>query len=169
MDNNVTNPMPFGYNADGTVNEQEAEVVRFIFAKRAEYFEHPPQELIDEAFTLAESEGITLTDEEAKEMARLHLLKYIAHEVNATFPGVAYRTMSPEHSPQTNGQIDALYVRNSRLGDATFEEQSEELKRIAKESGYRVISSSNSGFVDQDLFNQVSDIFHNERTKAKIK
>lgn len=89
------NPFPFGYNPDGTPNEQEREVVRFVFAKHQEYFFNPPQELIDEAHAWAASENMTLNDEEAQDMARIRLTDYIAREVQQKFPDVKYRTPAP--------------------------------------------------------------------------
>ena len=89
------NTFPFGYNADGTRNEREAEVVRFVFAKQAEYFLNPPQELIDEAYAWAAEEGSTLTDEEAADMARARIPAYIARQVQEKFPDVKYRKAAP--------------------------------------------------------------------------
>lgn len=88
-------PFPFGYNADGTRNEKEAEVVRFVFAKQQEYFFNPPKELLDEAHAWAEEEGTTLTDEEAADMARARITAYIAREVRDMFPDVKYRKAAP--------------------------------------------------------------------------
>ena len=86
---------PFGYNADGTTNEREREVVRFVFEKHLEYYFHPPQELIDEAHEWATSEGISLNDEEAEDMARLRIGAYIAAQVKERFPDVQYRKAAP--------------------------------------------------------------------------
>lgn len=87
--------LPFGYNADGTANEREREVVRFVFEKHLEYYFHPPQELIDEAHEWATSEGISLNDEEAEDMARLRIGAYIAAQVKERFPDVQYRKAAP--------------------------------------------------------------------------
>ena len=94
-DFDLQNPIPFGYNADGTHNEREAEVVRFVFAKQTEYFFNPPQELLDEAHTWAASEGMTLNDEEAADMARLRVSAYIAAEVMENFHDVKFRKAPP--------------------------------------------------------------------------
>lgn len=97
------NPAPFGYNADGTHNEREAEVVRHVFTKYLEYFRNPPQELIDEAHAWAESEGMTLNDEEAQDMARARIAAYIAKEVNEKFPGLKYRKAEPPKGTYPTG------------------------------------------------------------------
>lgn len=89
------NAYPFGYNPDGTPNEREREVVRFVFAKHQEYFFNPPQELIEEAYAWAKSEGMTLNEEEAQDMARVRLTDFIAREVQQTFPDVKYREPAP--------------------------------------------------------------------------
>ena len=89
------NPMPFGYNPDGSRNEREAAVVRYIFEKEQEYFFNPPQELIDEANAWAAYEGFTLNDEEAHDLARARIAARIAAEVNEKFPGVKYREAPP--------------------------------------------------------------------------
>ena len=89
---------PFGYNLDGTVNEREAEVVRFVFTKSHEYFFNIPQGLLDEAHAWAESEGITLNDEEAADMARARITAYIATEVREKFPDVKFRKAAPSKS-----------------------------------------------------------------------
>lgn len=89
------NTFPFGYNADGTLNEREAEVVRFVFSKQNEYFFNPPQELIDEAYAWAKEEGMTLNDEEAADMARARIPAYIARQVQEKFPDVKYRKAAP--------------------------------------------------------------------------
>ena len=86
---------PFGYNDDGTYNEREAEVVRFVFSKQNEYFFNPPQELIDEAYAWAKEEGMTLNDEEAADMARARIPAYIARQVQEKFPNVKYRKAAP--------------------------------------------------------------------------
>lgn len=91
----VRQTAPFGYNADGTHNEKEAEVVRFVFAKQNAYFFDPPQELIDEAYAWANEEGMTLNDEEAADMARARIPAYIAREVQEKFPDVKYRKAAP--------------------------------------------------------------------------
>lgn len=85
------NPMPFGLNPDGSRNEREAEVIRFVLAKHLEYFFDPPQELLAEAYSWAASEGITLNNEEAADMARIRLSAYIAKEVLENFPDVRFR------------------------------------------------------------------------------
>jgi len=89
---------PFGYNLDGTVNEREAEVVRFVFTKSHEYFFNIPQGLLDEAHAWAASEGITLNDEEAADMARARITAYIATEVREKFPDVKFRKAAPSKS-----------------------------------------------------------------------
>jgi len=97
------NPMPFGYNADGSKNEQEAKVVQYVFAKNSEYFRNPPLELIEEAYAWAESEGKTLTEEEAMDMARARIMPYIAIEVQKKFPDVKYRQAAPAAHSYPNG------------------------------------------------------------------
>ena len=87
----VTNHIPFGYNPDGSYNEREGEVIRFVFAKFNEYFFNLPQRLIDEAHTWAASEGFTLNDEEAQDMARSRLAACISLEVSESFPDVRFR------------------------------------------------------------------------------
>lgn len=89
------NQFAFGYNPDGTPNEREREVVRFVFAKHQEYFFNPPQELIEEAYAWAKSEGMTLNEEEAQDMARIRLTDFIAREVQQKFPDVKYREPAP--------------------------------------------------------------------------
>lgn len=89
------NPMPFGYKADGTVDEQESAVIRFVFEKENEYYFSIPQELIEEAHAWAKSEGITLNDEEAADMARARLCDFIARQVREKFPDVKYRQATP--------------------------------------------------------------------------
>lgn len=86
---------PFGYNDDGTQNEREAEVVRFVFSKQNEYFFNPPSELIDEAYAWAKEEGMTLNDEEAADMARARIPAFIARQVQEKFPDVKYRKAAP--------------------------------------------------------------------------
>ena len=86
---------PFGYNDDGSPNERECEVVRFVFAKSHEYFFKPPQELIDEAHAWAEYEGMSLNDEEAEDMARARISAYIAKEVQEKFSDVRFRKAAP--------------------------------------------------------------------------
>lgn len=95
--------MPFGYNQDGTRNEKEAEVVRFVFTKQYEYFFKLPQELIDEAYAWAKEEGMTLNDEEAEDMARARLPAYIAREVQEKFPDVKYRKAAPPRGTYPSG------------------------------------------------------------------
>jgi len=93
-----TNHIPFGYNADGSHNERESEVIRFVFSKYNEYFFNPPQQLIEEAHAWAASEGFSLNDEEAQDMARARLAAYIAVEVSKRFPDVHYRKADPARS-----------------------------------------------------------------------
>lgn len=76
------NGVPYGYNPDGSVNEKEAANVRYIFAKKIEYDENPPQELIDRAKTEAEELDLELTEDELIEKARLLVTGYIAEEMN---------------------------------------------------------------------------------------
>ena len=92
------NHAPFGYNADGSRNERESEVIRFVFTKHNEYLFNPPQPLVDEAHTWAASEGFSLNDEEAQDMARVRLAAYIAVEVSKRFPDVHYRKAAPARS-----------------------------------------------------------------------
>ena len=87
--------IPFGYNADGSNNERESEVIRFVFAKHNEYFFNPPESFINEAHDWAASEGFSLNDEEAQDMARVRLAAYIAVEVSKCFPDVHYRKATP--------------------------------------------------------------------------
>ena len=89
------NHAPFGYNADRSSNERESEVIRFVFAKHNEYFFKPPGSLINEAHDWAASEGFSLNDEEAQDMARVRLAAYIAVEVSKRFPDVQYRKSAP--------------------------------------------------------------------------
>ena len=65
------------------------------YATHARYYFHPPQELIDEANEWAASEGMTLNDEEAEDMARLRIGAYIAAQVRERFPDVHYRKAVP--------------------------------------------------------------------------
>lgn len=85
------NNMPFGYNADGTINDRESEVVRYTFDKYIEYYDNPPQQLIDEVLAAAESEGITLTEEEVLDSARAKVIPFLASELTTKFPDVPYR------------------------------------------------------------------------------
>ena len=85
------NPMPFGYNADGTVNEREGEVVRYMLDTFNKYFDDPPQKLMDQAYQAAEELGEHFTHEEAQDFARVKLSGYIAAEVREKFPDVRYR------------------------------------------------------------------------------
>ena len=87
----VTDHVPFGQYADGSHNERESEVIRFVFSKFNEYFFNPPQRLIDEAHAWAVSEGIALNDEEAQDMARCRLAACISLEVSESFPDVRFR------------------------------------------------------------------------------
>ena len=53
---------------------------------------------VDEAHAWAESEGITLNDEEAADMARARITAYIATEVREKFPDVKFRKAAPSKS-----------------------------------------------------------------------
>lgn len=85
------NPMPFGYNADGSVNEREGEVVRYVLDTFNKYFDDPPQKLMDRAYQAAEELGEHFTHEEAQDFARAKLSGYIAEEVREKFPDMRYR------------------------------------------------------------------------------
>jgi len=79
----------FGYDfIDGklVVNEQEAEVVRFVFQKHEEYMEEPPEELVRNVIEEYEADGKEITFEEAKKEVKYdQILDYIAREVRETF------------------------------------------------------------------------------------
>lgn len=51
--------------------------------------------MIDEAYAWAAEEGLTLTDEEAADMARARITAFIAREVRDKFPDVKYRKADP--------------------------------------------------------------------------
>lgn len=99
----ITNHIPFGYNVDGTNNEREREVIRFVFAKFNEYFFNPPRRLMDEAHAWAASEGFTLNDEEAQDMARSRLAACISMEVSESFPDVLFRKAAPSKGSYPTG------------------------------------------------------------------
>lgn len=110
----MENRMSFGYYSDGTINERESEVVRFVFQKSAEYFRNLPQELIDEAYAWAAYEGEMLTEEEAKDLARMRIDAYILQETKKKFPDVTYRESSPETGYYP---VDAKYPSRAFKGD----------------------------------------------------
>ena len=74
-----------GYNEDGSINEKEAEIVKYIFEATNSYYENPPQELLEWAREEYEGADPLPTEEELVEKARLLVIKYVAKEVNEKF------------------------------------------------------------------------------------
>ena len=83
--------MLFGYkNVDGkaTVNNDEAEIVRYIYDKYYEYTNTPPDVLIQEVIVDAEAMGEVLTEKEIKARAALKVIPYLAKDPSGNFsPG----------------------------------------------------------------------------------
>ena len=78
--------VPFGYdlvNGELVINEDEAKIVKYMYAKQIEYTENPPKELVDVVLEIAQENGEELTYEEAKErVSYTAILEYIAREMN---------------------------------------------------------------------------------------
>lgn len=99
----------FGYDLidNGlTVNEAEAEVVKYIFARRLELVSNPPAELIQGVIDEYARHGETLTVEEAKsKIPESKITKLIEDEVAEKWPN-EYESML-----QKQAHNHALYVR----------------------------------------------------------
>lgn len=86
--------MLFGYeNVDGkaTVNNREAEIVRYIYDKYHEYTNNPPDVLIQEVIAEAEDVEEILDAAEIKARASLKIIPYLAKEVNEKWPNFKER------------------------------------------------------------------------------
>ena len=79
--------VPFGYdlvNGELVINEAEAKIIRYTFAKQNEYTDHPPKELVDRVLAIAQEKGEILTYEEAEErVSYSDVLAYISREINS--------------------------------------------------------------------------------------
>ena len=71
-------------NGSLVINEDEAKIVKFVFARVKEYTDHPPKELVEVVLAIAQEKGEILTYEEAeKRVSYSAILDYIARELNA--------------------------------------------------------------------------------------
>lgn len=86
-----------GYDntAEGmTVNEAEAEVIRYIFDKFLKYTENPPADLVQAVIEDYESQGANLTYEEAASKVSMQsIIELITAEVREQWPD-QYRSMN---------------------------------------------------------------------------
>lgn len=91
-----------GYDyVDGklVINEDEAKIVKYLYAKLEEYTENPPQELVERVLVKAREDGEELTYEEAKErVTHSAILEYITREMNSSEEFIAILKKSNPHS-----------------------------------------------------------------------
>lgn len=140
----------FGYDmVDGelVMNQTEAEMVQYIFDKRIEYADNPPQQLIDEVAAEYAENGTMLTPDEAKKKVSYEqILKQIDSEVVSKWKSYLEekaeetKKMSFERVPNV---INPLYV----YGD---------IKEIKTVSGEPI--------VDYDLYRRVQEMKNGEQS-----
>lgn len=87
---------PFGYDiVDGklVVNEQEMEVVRFIYSRQEEYHQNPPKELVEIVYKEERHFDKKFTMEMAREKAKgdSRILIYVTNDVNEKFGHILKR------------------------------------------------------------------------------
>lgn len=97
----------FGYdyvNGKLVISENEAKIVKYVFAKQEEYTENPPKELVDRVLEIARERGEELTYEEAKERVSYSaILEYITREMNLNEEFI--KIIKKEHSQLLTGQF----------------------------------------------------------------
>ena len=78
--------VPFGYdlvNGELVINEDEAKIAKYTFAKQKEYTDNPPEELVQAVIERYESRGEEITYEDAKlKVSYSEILSYITNELN---------------------------------------------------------------------------------------
>ena len=105
-----------GYDCvDGKLvaNEDEARIVKYIFAKQKEYTEHPPAELVNEFLEIAKAKGEILSYEEAEQRVPYSdILEYIAKEANSNSEFLEIlRKSKPYQTPLRKGKIETTSSR----------------------------------------------------------
>ena len=104
--------MIFGYKEDGTIIENEATVVKYIFEKFNEYTTNPPADMVEEKIEAAKENGEIITYEEAvKRIFTYEIESRIWDEIKA----------NPEFAETIKeyNYRNGYYARNGRILIAT--------------------------------------------------
>lgn len=106
---------PLGYdfiNGKLVINEEEGEIVKYIFEKNNEYVNNPPEELVRKVIEIYEDRGEEITYEDAKkEVSYSDILIYLTKEMNSNPEFI--EILKKAHPSEISGELRKNEVERS--------------------------------------------------------